>query len=145
MRRERERQAGDRVKGGERVTQRREDLRLARERLGTNERQRLRAAFDFRQARVTKARFEPRIGYRVPSHIHLFPVPREVISFFPYYSDYRYIVVEDEICIVDPRTYEIVDVIDQNYYRGGPRLEVAGSRLRQTRSHWCAIASQGFP
>ena len=129
LRRERERQAGDRVKGGERMSQRREELRLARERLGPNERQRLRAAFDFRQARVTKARFEPRIGYRVPRHIHLFPVPREVISFFPYYSDYRYIVVEDEICIVDPRTYEIVDVIDQNYYRGGPRPEVAGLSL----------------
>ena len=129
LRRERERQAGDRVKGGERVTQRREELRLARERLGTNERQRLRAAFDFRQAGVTKTRFEPRIGYRVPRHIRLFPVPREVITFFPYYSDYRYIVVEDEICIVDPRTYEIVDVIDQNYYRGGPRPEVAGLSL----------------
>jgi hypothetical protein len=129
LRRERERQAGDRLKGGERMSQRRDELRLARERLGPNERQRLRAAFDFRQARVTKARFEPRIGYRVPRQIHLFPVPREVISFFPYYSDYRYIVVEDEICIVDPRTYEIVDVIDQNYYHGGPRPEVAGLSL----------------
>jgi hypothetical protein len=56
-------------------------------------------------------------------------VPREVISFFPYYRDYRYIVVDEEICIVDPRTYEIVDVIDQHYYRGGPRQEVAGLSL----------------
>jgi hypothetical protein len=35
----------------------------------------------------------------------------------------------DEICIVDPRTYEIVDVIDQRYYRDGPRHEVAGLSL----------------
>jgi hypothetical protein len=56
-------------------------------------------------------------------------VSREIISFFPYYRDYSYVVVDDEICIVDPRTYEIVDVIDQGYYRGGPRHEVAGFSL----------------
>ena len=39
-------------------------------------------------------------------------VPAAVIAIFPYYSDYRYVVVEDTICIVDPATYEIVDVID---------------------------------
>ena len=129
VRRERERQAGDRVKGGERTTQRREDLRLARERLAPNDRQRLRAGFDFRQARVTNARFERRIGHRVPRHIRLFPVPREIISFFPYYSDYHYVIIDEVICIVDPRTYEIVDVIDPDYYRGGPRQEVAGLSL----------------
>ena len=125
-----DRQARERVKGdGDRVTERREEMRLARERLGPSERQRLHAAFDFRRARVTNARFDRRIGHRIPRHVHLFPVPREVISFFPYYRDYRYIVVDEEICIVDPRTYEIVDVIDQHYYRGGPRQEVAGLSL----------------
>jgi hypothetical protein len=69
----------------------------------------------------------------VPRHVHLFPVPREVISFFPYYRDYRYVVVDDDICIVDPRTYEIVDVIDQGYYRAGPRPEVAGLSLTSSQ------------
>jgi hypothetical protein len=123
-RRERERQAGDRV-----TTQRREELRLARERLAPNDRQRLRTAFDFRQARVTNARFERRIGHRVPRHVRLFPVPLAVISFFPYYRDYHYVIIDEDICIVDARTYEIVDVIDQDYYRGGPRQEVAGLTL----------------
>ena len=40
-------------------------------------------------------------------------------------------MVDDEICIVDPRTYEIVDVIDQDYYRGGSKPEVAGSLLTE--------------
>ena len=124
-----DRQARERAGGGDRVTERREEMRLARERLGPSERQRLHAAFDFRRARVTNARFDRRIGHRIPRHVHLFPVPREVISFFPYYRDYRYVVVDEEICIVDPRTYEIVDVIDQHYYRGGPRQEVAGLSL----------------
>ncbi len=129
----RDRQAVERGKGGERLTERREDFRVARERLGPPDRQRLHAAFDYRRARVTNARFDRQIGHRVPRHVHLFPVPREVISFFPYYRDYRYVVVDDDICIVDPRTYEIVDVIDQGYYRAGPRPEVAGLSLTSSQ------------
>jgi hypothetical protein len=44
--------------------------------------------------------------------VKLFAVPAAVIAIFPYYRDYRYVVVEDTICIVDPYTYEIVDVLD---------------------------------
>jgi hypothetical protein len=104
-------------------------MRLARERLGSNERQKLQQAFDFRRARVAHARFAHRVGHRIPRNVRLFAIPAGVISFFPYYRDYRYFIVEDEICIVDPRTYEIVDVIDQDYYRGGSKQEVAGLSL----------------
>ena len=77
---------------------------------------------------MTNAKFDWHVGHRVPRHVHLYPVPREIISFFPYYRDYSYVVVDDEICIVDPRTYEIVDVIDQGYI-GGSRHEIAGLSL----------------
>ena len=60
--------------------------------------------------------------------MHLFPVPREVIAFFPYYRSYSYFVVGDEICIVDPGTYQVVDVIDEGYW-GAPGHQVAGLRL----------------
>jgi len=36
-------------------------------------------------------------------------VPAAVFAIFPYYRDYRYVVVEDTICIVDFVTCEIVD------------------------------------
>ena len=87
--------------------------------------------FDYQRARVTKARFAHRVGHRIPRNVRLFAIPAGVISFFPYYRDYRYVVVDDEICIVDPRTYEIVDVIDQDYYRGGSKPEVAGLSLTE--------------
>jgi hypothetical protein len=128
----RERQATDRPKV-DRVAERRNEMRLARERLGPNERQKLRQAFDFQRARVTKARFAHRVGHRIPRNIRLFAIPVGIISFFPYYRDYRYFVVDDEICIVDPRTYEIVDVIDQDYYRGGAKQEVAGLSLTENQ------------
>jgi hypothetical protein len=61
----------------------------------------------------------------------LFAIPAAVFAFFPYYRDYSYFVVEDEICIVDPRTYVIVDVIDQAYWSGGPRQQEAGLQLSE--------------
>ena len=125
----REREATGRPKDVDRVAERRNEMRLARERLEPNERQKLRQAFDFRRARVANARFAHRVGHRIPRSVRLFAIPAGVISFFPYYRDYRYFVLEDEICIVDPRTYEIVDVIDQDYYRGGSKQEIAGLSL----------------
>jgi hypothetical protein len=138
----RDRQATDRPKDVDRVSERRNEMRLARERLGPNERQKLQQAFDFRRARVANARFAHRIGHRIPRNIRLFAIPAGVISFFPYYRDYRYFVVEDEICIVDPRTYEIVDVIDQDYYRGGSKHEVAGLSLTD---HQIALVRDSIP
>jgi hypothetical protein len=124
----REQPATDRARDGQ-ALERREELRLARQRLAPAERQRLRAAFDFRRARASNVKFDRRVGHRVPRHVRLFPIPIAVVSFFPYYRDYSYFAVEDEICIVDPRTYEIVDVIDQDYYRGVPRQETAALSL----------------
>jgi hypothetical protein len=137
----RDREAAERGKGGERVAERREEMRHARDRLGPDERRRLHSAFDLRRARVTNAKFDWHVGHRVPRHVHLYPVPREIISFFPYYRDYSYVVVDDEICIVDRRTYEIVDVIDQGYI-GGSRHEIAGLSLS---SEQMAFVRDGIP
>ena len=48
-----------------------------------------------------------------------------MLAIFPYYRDYRYVVEEDTICIVDPDTYEIVDVLDEGTYAPGARPQVA--------------------
>jgi hypothetical protein len=116
----------------ERVTRRHEEFRQARLRLSTEQRARLHGAFDFGRARVSNVRFDYHVGHRIPRHVHLYPVPLEVISFFPYYRDYRYFVVNDEICIVDPRTYEVVDVIDQGYRSAPSRPEVARLSLSES-------------
>jgi hypothetical protein len=91
------------------------ELREARRRLSGEQRQKLRAAFDLQRGRVEHARFDWHVGHRVPRNVRLYPVPSDVIAVIPYYRDYRYFVVGDEICIVDPRTYEVVDVIDEGY------------------------------
>lgn len=108
-----------------RVAVRGEEFRRARERLAPDQRQRLRASFDFRRARASNTRVQARIAYRVPRSVRLYPVPSQVVSFFPDYRDYRYFVVGGQVCIVDPGTYEIVDVIDQGYYAYAPSQSIA--------------------
>ena len=96
--RQRSGQRGERNERGDR----REEVREARTRLSTPDRDRMHRSFDFQRARLTNVNFDHRVGRRVPRSVRLFPISGEVISFFPYYRDYSYFVVGDEICIVDP-------------------------------------------
>jgi hypothetical protein len=43
--------------------------------------------------------------------VHLYKLPVRVVEYVPQYRDYEYILVGDEILIVDPRTFRIVAVI----------------------------------
>jgi hypothetical protein len=86
---------------------------------------RLRQAFPANRDRMTRVHFTRRIGTRIPRSVRLFAVPAAVLAIFPYYRDYRYVVEEDAICIVDPATYEIVDVLDEGIYAPGTGPQVA--------------------
>jgi hypothetical protein len=48
------------------------------------------------------------VGTRVPETVHFYPVPVEVIVVHPELRGYNYILVGDQIVIIDPRTHEIV-------------------------------------
>jgi hypothetical protein len=61
--------------------------------------------------RVTNVNFSINIGTRVPRSVRLEVLPATVITIVPEYRSYRYFVVDDQICIVEPATYEIVEVI----------------------------------
>ena len=54
---------------------------------------------------------EVRVGLRVPRSVRLAVLPASVVAVVPAYRTYRYFVADDRICIVEPTTYEIVDVI----------------------------------
>lgn len=61
--------------------------------------------------RVSRVNFSISVGTRIPRTVRLVVLPATVLSFAPEYRSYRYFVVDDQICVVDPNTYEIVDVI----------------------------------
>jgi len=52
------------------------------------------------------------VGTRVPESVHFYPLPVEVIVVYPEWRGYDYIMVGDEILVIDPRTHEIVAIIE---------------------------------
>jgi hypothetical protein len=61
--------------------------------------------------RIDHVNFSINVGTRVPRSVRLVVLPAAVFTLVPQYRSYRYFVANDEICIVDPNTYEIVDVV----------------------------------
>ena len=61
--------------------------------------------------RVTRVNITINVGTRIPRNIRLALLPASVISIVPEYRSYRYFVVDDQICIVEPSTYEIVELL----------------------------------
>ncbi len=73
---------------------------------------------------VRNVNFSISVGTVVPRTVTLRPLPTTVVEIVPQYRGYDFFVVREEIVIVEPRTHEIVDVIE----RSGPSHARAESR-----------------
>jgi hypothetical protein len=62
--------------------------------------------------RLTSVPFSTKVGEAIPGTVHLYVLPVSIMEYAPQYRGYEYILVGDEILIVDPRTLRIVAVID---------------------------------
>ncbi|MGH6680186.1 MAG: DUF1236 domain-containing protein, partial [Bradyrhizobium sp.] len=63
---------------------------------------------------ITHADFSVDVGTVVPSHYHFYSLPEDVVSIFPEYRGYDYIVVNDEIVIIQPESHKIVYTMSEN-------------------------------
>jgi hypothetical protein len=61
--------------------------------------------------RLTNVQFSTTVGEVVPGTVRLYVLPISIIEYAPQYRDFEYILVDDEILIVDPHTLRIVAVI----------------------------------
>jgi hypothetical protein len=62
---------------------------------------------------VTNVNFSISVGTRIPREgIELHALPSRVVTIYPEWKTYRYVLVKDEIVIVNPDTYEIVAVLN---------------------------------
>jgi cytoskeletal protein RodZ len=61
--------------------------------------------------RLKNVPFAVTMGDTIPRTVHLHKLPVRILEYVPQYRDYEYILVGDEILIVDPRTFRIVAVI----------------------------------
>jgi hypothetical protein len=52
------------------------------------------------------------VGVVIPRSVHVYAVPEEIVTIVPDYRGYRYFMIDDDrVAIVDPDTFEIVDII----------------------------------
>jgi Protein of unknown function (DUF1236) len=53
------------------------------------------------------------VGARIPDRgVHFYPLPQEVFVIYPQWRGYDYILVGDQILVVDPRSREIVAILE---------------------------------
>ena len=62
---------------------------------------------------VTNVNFTISVGSKVPrTGVRFYPVFNELVQIYPSWRGYQYILVGDQIIVVNPRTHEIVAVLD---------------------------------
>jgi Protein of unknown function (DUF1236) len=61
---------------------------------------------------VTNVNFAISVGTRVPRDVSFHSLPSEVVTIYPEWRGYNYIMVRQQIVVIDPSTFEIVAVLD---------------------------------
>lgn len=69
------------------------------------------------------------VGARLPRNVRLAALPAAIVAIVPEYRSYRYVVVDDRICIVEPTTYEVVEIITDSGRVAGHDDRGGGARL----------------
>ncbi len=63
-------------------------------------------------APVNNVNFSIAVGTRVPHDVSFHALPTEIVNIYPDWRGYEFILVRDQIIVVDPRTFEIVAILD---------------------------------
>jgi hypothetical protein len=79
---------------------------------------------------VTNVNFSLAIGTAVPRDVHFERLPADVVEVMPQYRGFNFVMVREDIVIVDPATYKIVDVLP----RGGQSAAAAPAPRKATFS-----------
>jgi hypothetical protein len=66
-----------------------------------------------REAR-TDVKFSVSVGASVPQSVRFHPLPRDIVELVPQYRGYDYVVANDEIVIIEPKTRKIVTVLNES-------------------------------
>jgi hypothetical protein len=62
---------------------------------------------------VTNVNFSVSVGTRVPREgVRFHPLPAEVVTIYPEWRGYEFILIGNQIVVIEPGTYEIVAIID---------------------------------
>ncbi|MDQ0469841.1 DUF1236 domain-containing protein [Labrys wisconsinensis] len=93
------------------------------------------------------------IGTALPTRVRPLPLPPDIVEIAPEYRGYDYVIVQDEVVIVEPQTRRVVEVIRQGSGQrammqrtGGIRLTMAQRReiLDYARERRIAAVQRSF-
>ena len=80
--------------------------------LSTEQRTRIKTVFSRHRVAPAHLNISVRVGVRVPETVHFYPVPVEVVEIYPEWRGYDYILVGDQILIIDPRSHLIIAILE---------------------------------
>jgi hypothetical protein len=80
--------------------------------LSSEQRTKITAAFHQHKVAPAHLNVSVQVGTRVPDSVHFYPMPQEVVVIYPEWRGYDYILVGDQVLVIDPRTHEIVAILD---------------------------------
>ncbi|HWK97613.1 MAG TPA: DUF1236 domain-containing protein [Pseudolabrys sp.] len=84
----------------------------ARANLTTEQRTKITSVIKQQKVERTNVNISINVGTRVPEHVRYYPLPAEVVTIYPQWRGYDYIVVGSTIVVIDPGTREIVAVLE---------------------------------
>ena len=61
---------------------------------------------------LANVNFSIAVGTRVPRDVRFYPLPREVVTIYPEWRGYEFVLVNGQIIVIDPRTFEIVAILE---------------------------------
>lgn len=80
--------------------------------LSTEQRTQITTVFKQHRVEPAKLNVSISIGTRVPESVRYYPIPQDVIVIYPQWRGYNYILVGSQILVIDPRSHEIVAILD---------------------------------
>jgi hypothetical protein len=80
--------------------------------LTTEQRTKISSVIKSQKVESVRVNVSVSVGTRIPADVRLHPLPQQVIVIYPEWRGYDYILVGDQIVIVNPRTHEIVAIVE---------------------------------
>jgi hypothetical protein len=80
--------------------------------LSTEQRTKITTVIRQQRVQPTSLNVSVRVGTRIPDSVRFHPLPVQVIDVYPEWRGYNYLLVGDQIVVIDPATHEIVAILD---------------------------------
>lgn len=80
--------------------------------LSSEQRTKIKTVIRERKTRPVHLNVSVSVGTRIPTSVHLYPLPSEVITIYPEWRGFEYVLVGDEIVVIDPHSHEIVAILE---------------------------------